>query len=309
LTSQSTQFGFQDVGTIAAIHGTGSAKINGTGFIKVQQSVALPGYADKSTVFLNGWRANYPGGDHHITNLGTAIGNIKNSVDAAGKNHSLSWVAVGSLTDDGYDKGMEWSYFFTVIAWNSARLNLIVDHGGADAGSFCTPPPQNQLNDNYFYGPNNSPSAAISGFYSFIQNPGFLAGQSTAVLPRGFDFNWDDHHIRQVSYNIDHSEVFADHRKYNKRDATATPETLPPLPISPIPRVTSLPPLSLGIPTSFSKTTTPGATFFTPSSTPHSAALMSASYSLRSYPFLPTMEVPSSPGVAALHPTAFAVRT
>jgi hypothetical protein len=119
---------------------------------------------------------------------------------------------------------MEWSYFFTVIAWNSARLNLIVDHGGADAGSFCTPPPQNQLNDNYFYGPNNSPSAAISGFYSFIQNPGFLAGQSTAVLPRGFDFNWDDHHIRQVSYNIDHSEVFADHRKYNKRDATATPD-------------------------------------------------------------------------------------
>ena len=99
LTSQSTQFGFQDVGTIAAIHGTGTAKVDGKSFVKVQQSVALPGYADKATVFLNGWRANYPDSGYHLINVGTGIGNIKSNIDAEGKNRSLSWVATGSLTD------------------------------------------------------------------------------------------------------------------------------------------------------------------------------------------------------------------
>ena len=77
LTSQSTQFGFQDVDTIAAIHGTGTAKVDGKSFVKVQQSVALPGYADKASVFVNGWRANYPDSDHHLINVGTGIGNTK----------------------------------------------------------------------------------------------------------------------------------------------------------------------------------------------------------------------------------------
>lgn len=227
LTSQSTQFGFQDVGTIAAIHGTGTAKVDGKSFVKVQQSVALPGYADKATVFLNGWRANYPDSDHHLINVGTGIGNIKSNIDAEGKNRSLSWVATGSLTDNGYDKGLNWSYFFTVIAWNSTRLNLFVDHG-PDGGPLCSPPPKSQLNDNYFYGYSNSPSSAGSAFYSFIQNPGFLSGNITALLPRGFDFVWndsnDDHHLRQLSYSLDHSETFAEHRKYNKKDATVTPD-------------------------------------------------------------------------------------
>jgi uncharacterized protein (DUF1810 family) len=77
LTSQSTQFGFQDVDTIAAIHGTGTAKVDGKSLVKVQQSVASPSYADKATVFLNGWRANYPDSDHHLINVGRGIGNIK----------------------------------------------------------------------------------------------------------------------------------------------------------------------------------------------------------------------------------------
>jgi hypothetical protein len=227
LSSQSTQFGFQDVGTIAAIHGTGTAKVDHTNIIKVQQSVPLPGYADKATVFLNGWRANYPGGDHHVINVGTGIGNIKSNVDPDGKNRTLSWIATGSLADNGDNKGMNWSYFFTVIAWNSTRLNLFVDHG-PDGGPLCSPPPSSELNDNYFYADSNNPSSANSAFYSFLQNPGFSPGNAIALLPRGFDFLWnegnDDHHLRQLSYNLDHSETFAEHRKYNKKGTTAVPD-------------------------------------------------------------------------------------
>ena len=51
------QVGFETLGQIKVMHGFGGAKLDaGKRIIKVEQSVAVPDYANKATVFLNGWR-------------------------------------------------------------------------------------------------------------------------------------------------------------------------------------------------------------------------------------------------------------
>ena len=79
LTAQSSQVVFEQVGTVIAIHGSGSAKVdpgNGHTEVRVEQSQTIPLYANQAAVFLNGWRSNYPSDDHYVRMLGTFISKI-----------------------------------------------------------------------------------------------------------------------------------------------------------------------------------------------------------------------------------------
>ena len=227
LASQTSQVVSEQVGTVIVIHGSGSAKVDpGHGEIRVEQNQAIPLYANQATVFLNGWRANYPGDDHHVLVVSTLIGKINFAFDPNTKTNRLTWDAIGVLTDTDFKEGMTWTYNFTVLAWNSANLNAVVDQGGSQ---FCSP--DGAYLDNYFVSANTDTNTALSTFFSFIQNPAFASTKTVAVLPRGFGFGWsspcEDHHIRQVAYNLDHSEIFADHQKrYNKQNSQ-TPAPLP----------------------------------------------------------------------------------
>jgi hypothetical protein len=51
--------GFENPGTIKVIHGSGTATLDHGDFIKVEQSLEIPKYANKATVFLNGWKSSY----------------------------------------------------------------------------------------------------------------------------------------------------------------------------------------------------------------------------------------------------------
>ncbi len=55
----------------------------------------------------------------------------------------------------------------------------------------------------------------------------FAASKTVAVLPRGFEFDWKDcvdHHLLQIGYNLDHSEIFIENgKKYRKKDQDVTP--------------------------------------------------------------------------------------
>lgn len=215
LTSQSNQTVFENPGTIIAIQGTGSAIRNsGDGKpIKVQQTLQLPTYADQALVFLNGWKLDYHGDDHHILALGNAITEIHMDI----KGHSLTWDALGLLRDnDG--KAYTWTYQYTVVAWNTVNLNLVVDQG-----AFPTQAPDcstnNQLPDNYFYSSNSGTSTALSCFFSFLQNSNFASSKTVAILPRGFGFVWndEDHNLFQIGYSMEHSETIAQGRQYNKQ--------------------------------------------------------------------------------------------
>jgi len=226
LTSQSSQIVFQDPGIVIAIHGTGSAKLTSgktAMAIKVEQSVDIPPFANRATVFLNGWRLKYLTTDHNLLGLGTAILKIRFNL----REHKLTWVAMGLIRDDDGKEGYDWTYRFTVIAWNNAQINAEVDHGFVDPTkgekeNYCSP--SGGFTDNYFgYSNKNDTNTALSSVSSFIQNGAFATSRTVAVLPRGFVLNWGwcggDHHLFQLGYNLDHSEIFAEKgRKYHTKD-------------------------------------------------------------------------------------------
>jgi hypothetical protein len=213
---------FEDPGTIKVMHGSACAHINKGPYMKVEQSLNIPDYANKAAVFLNGWKLKYSGGDHHVMAMATALGKIK----VEPKN--LTWQAVGALTDDGQDKAIDWCYYYTVIAWNDVNLHAFVDQGDADY--FCKSGGTPSGSDNFFYTSNTGTNTALSSFPSFLYNANFASGPTAAVLPRGFGFNWypDDHHLLQVAYNLEHSETFIQDQPYKKAHGELHPLPTPP---------------------------------------------------------------------------------
>jgi len=95
------------------MHGSACAHIDKGPFVKVEQSSDIPIYANAAAVFLNGWKLKYSGGDHHVTGMATALGQIKFEPQ------KLTWRALGSLTDAGGTRSIDWCYSYTVVAWNN----------------------------------------------------------------------------------------------------------------------------------------------------------------------------------------------
>jgi hypothetical protein len=199
----------EDVGKIMIMHGSGQAKVDTGGrIIKVEQSVDIPSYANQGTVFLNGWRLGYLGDDQHVLDVVALITKIR--LDRRGL--KLTWNAAGVIRDDDFEESYQFTYYYTVIAWNDAQLNLVVDQGSPD--KFCNP--DGNLPDKSFVTFNNG-TTALSSFNVFALEPQFPQGQPIAVLPRGFGFEYPgDHHLLQLAYDLEHSEVFAERGKiYN----------------------------------------------------------------------------------------------
>lgn len=238
LTSQDRNVVFEEQGTIIVYRGSGCAESKKSGtedVLKVEQSLDLPAYAANTTVFLNGWRSRYLSKDHHIEGLGTVIGNIRL------ERNTLKWQAAGALSDKNFDDAYNWCYYYTVVAWNPSNLNLTVDHKDGSCGDSGDPSQANFFYDNnsetttarssqekFFYGTTSETTTALSFFPSFLQNPDFASNKTVAVLPRGFGFNWaceqPDHHLLQIGYNLDHSEIFIENGKeYRKKDQNVTP--------------------------------------------------------------------------------------
>ena len=215
--------GFENPGTIKVIHGSGTATLDHGDFIKVEQSLEIPKYANKATVFLNGWKSSYLGDDdQHIAGLGTLVGKIRL------EGLKLTWNAVGILRDNDAHEAQEWTYYYTVIAWNDAALNLLVNHDDAD--NFCKTGTGGS--DNFYFANNwsgnTATTTALSSFSSFLQNPDFPLTGTVAILPRGFGFALcSDDDLLQIAYNLDHSETFVE---YGKKYQKAHQDVLAPLP-------------------------------------------------------------------------------
>lgn len=218
----------EDPGTIAAYHGFSCAESSKKGtedVLKLEESLEIPRYAAEAAVFLNGWRMNYLGSDHHVAGLGTMISNIRL------EDKNLKWQAAGVFSDDNFDDGYRWCYFYTVVAWNPASLDLVVDQkdGSCDSG--------NPADTNFYITDNRDTTTALSSFPSFLFNPGFSPGKTVAILPRGFGFKWSaecdtDHHLLQTGFNMDHGEIFVENgKKYKKgflEELTPVPVPQPP---------------------------------------------------------------------------------
>ncbi|MCM3902526.1 MAG: hypothetical protein ND866_12535 [Pyrinomonadaceae bacterium] len=222
LTDSQQTVVFEEQGTIIVYHGYGCAESKKSGredFLRVEQSLNLPAYATNATVFLNGWNLKYLNGDHHVAGLGTAIENIR--LDG----NTLTWHASGVLSDDDFNDAYSWCYHYTVIAWNPSNLNLTVDHKDGSCDDESDP-----SQANFFTAENNGTTTALSSFPSFLQNPAFAASKVVAILPRGFGFSWAcgvDHHLLQIAYNLDHSEIFIENGKKYKKQGQSVAPSLP----------------------------------------------------------------------------------
>jgi hypothetical protein len=214
---------FEDLGIIAVHHGFACAESKKNGrqdILKVHQGLRLPGYAS-GAVLLNGWNLQYLNGKHNVAAMTTMIRNIQS------ERENLQWDAIGALTDRNFDDSYQWCYRFTVIAWNPAAINLVIDQDG-DACSIeaaATPAA------NYFISTNEGTETALFANSTFLSNPQF-ASKEIAVLPRGFGYMWggtatvslpDDHNLLQVAYHMDHSEIIMQKdRTYQKVNGPAT---------------------------------------------------------------------------------------
>ena len=232
LTAQSSQTVFESAPQIIAIHGSGTAELtNGksANAIKVEQSVTLPQFVDRATVFLNGWRLSYLGSDQHVLALGASITRIHMDVDPATKQSKLVWNALGLLRDDDGEEGYSLKYEFTVLAWDDGSIVANVDQGNPN-NQFCAL--DGTIQDNWYVTGNYWTTTSLSTAYSFIKNIIFGSEAEVALLPRGFSFSWipgssgldatfGDHHLLQASYNLDHSEIFVDgSRTYSTKDGS-----------------------------------------------------------------------------------------
>lgn len=209
----------EDPGTIKVMHGDGSASFPSGDPGRVQQSVELPPYANQATVFLNGWDLAYKGTDHHVEMLANLIARIRVE---RGK---ITWDAAAVLADDDFDKPVAWKYRYTVIAWNDVNLRAMVDHNDIDHCKSGT----EDASDNYFSAGNDNMPTALNSVLSVLQNPGFASGRKVAVVPRGQGFGWpgEDHHLLQLSYNLQSSESFVHHDTYQKGYSRINPVPSP----------------------------------------------------------------------------------
>jgi hypothetical protein len=230
LIAQASQTVFENFPQFIAIHGSGTAELakgKSADAIKVEQSVDLPPFVDRATVFLNGWRLAYLGSDQHVLALGAAITRIRMEVDSATKRSKLVWNALGMLRDEDGEEGYSFKYEFTVFAWDDGSIAANIDHGNGN-NQFCGP--TGIIQDNWYLAYNQWTTTALSSAFSFIKNTVFAPAATVAVLPRGFGFTWlpgvsgldatfGDHHLLQIAYDLDHSEVFADGSKtYSTKD-------------------------------------------------------------------------------------------
>jgi hypothetical protein len=190
-TSFVAKTALEDRGVIQVIDGTACGESNRSGRevpMLIEGSADLPEYATDATIVLNGFRAEYLSGDHHIAQISAIIGNIQ-KIGA-----QLRWEATGQLSDRNFDDGYRWCYFYTVIAWNRSAIDARVI-GQRDAMTFSTRP--------------QDAAVTLATASAFLQDRSLTRGQRAAVLPDGITYNWEsgDHHLLQIAYNL-YGETF-----------------------------------------------------------------------------------------------------
>ncbi len=197
----------EDQGKIIVEHGyscdTSDSKEGPQSAITLKEKLIIPHYADRGTVILNGWFAEYLHGDQHVRDLRAEIRDINVSKNV------LTWTAEGLLRNEAFDDGYHWCYHYTALAWNSKLIDAI-------------PETSNLYNNAIISSSQSFPSeeTALVTLESHIQSTAFAGKEAIAVLPRGFGFGWQDesrmtepwhavdHHLLQIAYNLDHTELF-----------------------------------------------------------------------------------------------------
>lgn len=137
-------------------------------------------------MFLNGWSLEYLGDDHHVMFFASYIENSEV------RDGAITWQASGILIDKGVDDPFEWTYYYTVVAWNRQTIRCVADHNTVVDG----------------VGSDETTLMPIVSSRSELRIGGPTPPRSTVVLPAGFQyFYWltSDHHVRHLGFNLTHA--------------------------------------------------------------------------------------------------------
>ena len=167
-------------------------------------SVEMPSYVNQGTAVLNGWDLRYLDSDHEVRSLRADITNSK-LVTGGGPPPMLVFAVEGELSDQNWDDAYEFCVHYTGIGFNSDWFDARIegDYSGVDTWALQTD--------------DEGPVSTLESIWT----GGTLEGSdSIVVLPRGFDFQYDnefecefriwpckwedpaDHHLLQVAYSL-----------------------------------------------------------------------------------------------------------
>jgi hypothetical protein len=167
-------------------------------------TVDMPTYVNRGTVVLNGWDLRYLNKDHEVRSLRADITHSKLVSGGSGPS-TLVFEVEGELSDQNWDDAYEFCVYYTGFGFNSAWIDARIegDYNGIDSWAL-------QIEE-------EGPIATLESLWS----EGTLKGSdSIVVIPRGFDFQYDnafecewrfppcrwkdpsDHHLRHIAYSL-----------------------------------------------------------------------------------------------------------
>lgn len=166
----------EDVGKFILIEGSKCMqRENGAEAATILQWVEMPGYVDNGTVVLNGWDLRYLQSEREVNSMRADITHsklVKNTGSAM-----LMFEVQGKLDDQNRKDAYEFCVFYSAFGYHSAWFDATVesDYNGIDASIL-----------------QNKNQGAVATLEN-TGNKGTLKGNDTiAIMPRGFDFQFDD---------------------------------------------------------------------------------------------------------------------
>jgi len=164
----------------------------------------MPAYVNNGTVILNGWDLRYLNDDHQVRSLRVDIIHSK-LVTGGGGPPTLVFEVEGEIGDQNRDDAYEFCVYYTGLGYNSASIDAHIegDYNGIDAQTL-------QVDS----------AGPIATLESLWRDGTLKGSDSVAVIPRGFDFQYDnefecelrfppcrwedptDHHLRQIAYSL-----------------------------------------------------------------------------------------------------------
>ncbi len=164
----------------------------------------MPAYVNNGTIILNGWSLRYLNGDRQVRSLRADILHSK-LVTGGNRPPTLVFEVEGELGDQNRNDAYEFCIYYTGLGYNSASIDARIegDYNGIESQTL-------QVDS----------AGPIATLESHWQDGTLKSSDSIAVLPRGFDFQYEnefecelrmppcrwedptDHHLRQIAYSL-----------------------------------------------------------------------------------------------------------
>ncbi len=167
---------FEDEGRFILIEGSQCIqRDNGAEAATILQWIEMPSYVDSGTVVLNGWDLRYLHSDREMNSMRVDITHsklVKNAGSAL-----LMFEVQGKLDDQNRNDAYEFCVFYTGFGYRSVWFDAVIesDYNGLETATL-----------------QNKNQGAVATLEN-TGNKGTLKGNDAiAIIPRGFDFQFDD---------------------------------------------------------------------------------------------------------------------